>query len=135
MAALLIIAVSTFPGSVCATKPCPPSPCVDRSNAFIGEECGKISDWVAVGRIIKVKRGKVEPPTNKDFAYFELKVTRWEKGAPKPAPARIRFRVGWCVNQSELPRDTKGEFRFWGTFLPDPTYEGGWQYHHFERIE
>ena len=37
-------------------------------------------------------------------------------GTLLPCPARgRRFRVGWCENGRELPKETAGRFRFYGT--------------------
>ena len=113
-----------------ATKPCPPSPCVNEYNHFDEALCRAKSDWVAVGTISNVVHKREGQPTNRDFATFTLRVQKWEMGG-KNQSDRLNFQVGWCENQQELPTDTSGLFRFCGTLQPAPV-SGSKQYYYFE---
>jgi hypothetical protein len=116
-----------------ATKPCPPSPCVNESNQFDEAACRAKSDWIAVGTISNVVHKREGQPTNKDFATFTLRVQKWELGG-KNQSDKLTFRVGWCENQQELPADTSGLFRFYGTLKPAPV-SGSQQYYYFEAVK
>lgn len=96
-----------------ATKPCPTSPCQEESGALARSRCSEAAEWVAVGVVSGVIRHREGSPLSKDFAEFTFTVKRWEKGASK-AGRKIRFQVGWCDNQQELPRDTSTPFRVFG---------------------
>jgi hypothetical protein len=115
-----------------ATKPCPPAPCQDPSGKFDRPSCEALADWVAEGIITKVVHHREGPPLAKDFAEFTFRVHRWEKKA-SGAGAEVRFKVGWCVNEQELPADTSGIFRFFGKTTASPP-AGGSVYLHFERV-
>ncbi len=43
------------------------------------------------------------------------------------------FKIGWCENQKELPADTSGRFRFYGTYKSAPV-SGSNQYYYFEAL-
>jgi hypothetical protein len=116
-----------------ATKPCPPSPCVDEYNKFDEAACRAKSDWIAVGTIANVVHKREGQPTNKDFATFTLRVQKWEMGG-KNQSDKLTFKVGWCENQQELPADTSGLFRFYGTLKPAPV-SGSKQYYYFEALK
>ena len=115
-----------------ATKPCPPSPCVNENNQFNEAACREKSDWVAVGTISNVVHQREGQPTNKDFAKFTLQVKKWEMGGNNQSDI-LNFQVGWCENQQELPTDTSGLFRFYGTLKPGPV-SGSAQYYYFEAL-
>jgi hypothetical protein len=109
------IAVSlTQASSVFATEPCLRSPCEDSSGSLVRSKCFEAAAWVAVGTISKVVHHAEGPPLSKDFAEFTFTARRWEKGKGK-AGQTYRFRVGWCENQQELPKDTTVLFRVFGT--------------------
>ena len=75
--------------------------------------CNEGSAWIAQGTISNVTHHYEGQPTNKDFAEFTFTVRRWEKKSIG-APEEMRFTVGWCVNQQELPPRTNGVFRMFG---------------------
>jgi hypothetical protein len=56
---------------------------------------------------------------------------RWEKCTGKMGQ-EFRFKVGWCDNQQQLPRDTSGWFRFFGT---TSSSESQSRYLFFERLD
>ena len=91
-----------------------------------------LADWVAVGAITKVVHHREGPPLAKDFAEFTFSVRRWEKKA-NGVGAELRFKVGWCENQQELPADASGTFRFFGKTAASQL-SGGSVYLHFERV-
>ncbi len=71
---------------------------------------------MAVGDVSSVVHHPAGPPLSKDFAEFTFTVRRWEKVERKrKAGQTYRFTVGWCENQQELPRETTGPFRVFGT--------------------
>lgn len=122
--ALILIAANGLE----ATKPCPPSPCAS-SGQFDRVKCRQLADWVAAGVITDVIHHPEGHPLWKDFAEFTFHVQSWEKGSGKQGQ-EIRFRVGWCDNRQELPKDISGSFRFYGMTAT----AGGNQYLHFERV-
>ncbi len=101
------------PNAIRATKPCPPSPCPEPSGALARSRCSEAAEWIAVGVVSRVVHHREGPPLSKDFAEFTFTVKRWEKGAGKTGQ-KIRFQVGWCDNQQELPNDTSVPFRIFG---------------------
>jgi hypothetical protein len=108
-------------GSAAATKLCPPDPCRSPSGSLDAGKCRDLAAWIAVGEIVDVVHHEQGPPLQKDFAEFTLRISTWEKRADSQ-PAELRFRVGWCDNAQEVPRDHAGTFRFFGLPLPsDPT--------------
>lgn len=125
--------VSTWTLFAHATKPCAPSPCLNNDLQFDEVTCRDKSDWIAVGTISAVRHYRESEPTNKDFAKFTLRVKEWEKGG-EGMSRRLRFQVGWCENQQELPVDTSGLFRFYGAFTPTPV-SNGLQYYYFETLK
>jgi len=118
-------------GSLLATKPCPPSPCDAPSGEFDRTTCEQLAAWVAVGTISRVAHHPEGPPTLKDFAEFTFRVERWEKGTGKMGH-EFRFKVGWCDNQQQLPKDTSGLFRFFGTTSSSENLP---RYLFFERLD
>jgi hypothetical protein len=131
---LIILSLLMLPRPLLATKPCPPSPCLDKNGKLDDEKCRVVSEWIAVGTITKIKHDRKGYPLNKDFAEFTLNVIQWEKGDCKKLGKKLRFKVGWCQNQFELPKETGGLFRFYGTYQTEPIYNG-LQYYYFERIK
>jgi hypothetical protein len=125
--ALLVATPSTN-----ATKPCPPSPCFDSTGKANQARCFEAASWVAVGRIIEVQHHPEGSPLNKDFATFVFLIDHWEKGEQR-AVQRICFKVGWCDNAQEVPEDTSGFFRFYGTGTPGATADAP-KYLYFERV-
>ena len=115
-----------------ATKPCPPAPCDGPTGKFDRSSCEALADWVAEGIITKVVHHREGPPLAKDFAEFTFSVRRWEKKA-RGVGAELRFKVGWCENQQELPADTSGTFRFFGKATASQLSRGS-VYLHFERV-
>ena len=53
-----------------------------------------------------------------------------EKGK-KEDVNKISYKVGWCHNQTEVPKDYSGEFTFYG--LNRLTYDGARQYLYFKK--
>jgi hypothetical protein len=96
-----------------ATKPCPPSPCLDSSGKLDRAKCEDSAAWVAVGTISNVVHHPAGPPLLKDFAELTFKVQRWEKGAGKVGQ-ELRFKVGWCENREEPPADASALVRVFG---------------------
>ena len=108
-------------GPSAATKPCPPDPCRSPSGSVDAGKCRELAAWVAVGEIVDVVHHEAGPPLQKDFAEFTLRISSWEKAADS-RPVVLRFRVGWCDNAQEIPKDHAGKFRFYGLPLPlDPS--------------
>ena len=132
-ATLIILGIHTFSCLGHATKPCAPSPCLDENHRFDEVACRAASDWIAIGEISNIVHKHEGPPTNKDFARFELRVRKWEKGE-KNRRNKLYFQVGWCENQQELPADISGLFRFYGPDQPAPI-AGGAQYFYFEPLK
>ena len=129
-----VVLVSTlWVSNLQATKPCPPSPCMDEHAQFDLKKCRSVSDWIAVGTISHIKHKKEGPPTNKDFAEFTLDVIKWEKGGENLGK-KLRFKVGWCYNQDELPSNTAGLFKFYGTYQLEPINDS-LQYYYFEQLK
>jgi hypothetical protein len=115
-----------------ATQPCMPSPCATAGKIDLGK-CRNLADWVATGTISRVVHHEEGYPLFKDFAEFTFTVKKWEKGSGKVGSER-RFKVGWCQNYLQLPRDTSGTFRFFGLPLPrDPSLPN--QYLYFEPVQ
>lgn len=115
-----------LPAPALATKPCMKEPCIDAGN------CAEIAEWVAEGTIDDVTHNYKGKPLLKDFADFTLEVTRWVKPhASGQQPSDIDFKVGWCENVRELPKDTSGTFRFYGADAPDSEKP---HYLYFERV-
>jgi len=96
-----------------ATKPCPPSPCLDSSGKLDRAKCEDSATWVAVGTISNVVHRPAGSLLLKDFAEFTFKVRSWEKGAGK-AGQELRFKVGWCENREEPPADPTALIRVFG---------------------
>ena len=130
----LIFGVFVSVPSAFATKTCPPHPC-GIGDDFDRARCIEASDWVGVGTIKVLVRGKKKKPLNKSFSTFEFYPEAIEKGALSQASSSkaIRYRVGWCHNQREVPKSVEGKFRFYG--LNTKTLDGENQYIHFEKIE
>jgi hypothetical protein len=110
--AIVVCLMRTSP--ILATEPCLGSPCQDSSGALVRSRCVEAPAWVAVGTVSHVMHHRAGPPLSKDFAEFTFTARRWEKGKGQ-AGQRYRFRVGWCDNQQELPKDTTVPFRVFGT--------------------
>lgn len=104
---MLVVLVAT---AAFATKPCPPPACV-------GTACGEVAVWIADGRIEDIVHDRQPPPLFKDFAKFTFRPEKWARGAP--GPETMAFRIRWCQNQRELPADTSGTFRFYGSNGPE----------------
>ena len=113
---VFFISYSTF-----ATKACPLSPCLIEGK-FEHERCKAIASWIATGNIQNVKRNVKGKPLNKDFSSFVFKIKKVEKGILKNIDF-IKFKVGWCYNQKEVPSNYDGTFRFYGK--SNPTSENG----------
>ena len=118
-------------GDLAATKPCESSPCQAPSGELDRPRCQQLAAWVAVGSISSVVHHREGPPTLKDFAEFTFRVQRWEKSTGQVGQ-KFRFKVGWCDNRQELPKDTSGLFRFFGT---TSTPDGKPGYLFFERLD
>jgi hypothetical protein len=131
-AQLLIAALILFTsaGALFATKPCQSSPCQAPSGELDRPKCEQVAKWIAVGVISRVEHHREGPPLLKDFARFTFRVQRWEKGTGKVGQ-EFRFKVGWCDNQQELPKDTSGLFRFFGAAS---SADGEPRYFFFERL-
>lgn len=116
-----------------ATKPCNQPPCWIAAEDAVQsrEQCRAVADWVAVGTISEVERHPMGHPVNKDFARFTFNVVRWEHG--NAGRNVMHFTVGWCHNRRELPPNTAGEFRFYGSDARDP-YTSGPTYYDFEPL-
>ncbi|MEB8434481.1 hypothetical protein OO007_19745 [Cocleimonas sp. KMM 6892] len=95
-----------------ATKPCPPSPCFVEGK-FNQNVCLEKSEWVAIGRINQIVDDQVGNPINKNLSRFVLNIETWKKN-PHDYPDALKFKVGWCNNSKELPKDSKGLFIFYG---------------------
>ena len=115
-----------------ATKPCPNHPCRDSSGKLLEQECHAAADWVAVGTIGQVVHDLKGHPLNKDFAIFVFRPKYWEKGAQTKL-SEIRYKVGWCHNRTEVPKDRAGTFRFYGLSRTGSSSEN--LYLDFVRIE
>jgi len=119
-----VLAIGIFllpPSALLPTEPCPSSPCQEPSGALTRSRCNEAAEWIAVGDISEVVHHKQGPPLSKDFAEFTFTVKRWEKGTGKTG-RKLRFHVGWCDNQQELPKDTSSPFRVFGA-PPGPNGE------------
>lgn len=98
--------------SICwATKPCGGNKCRTPAGQFDAVRCRDAADWVAVGSIREVLRHPERFPLNKDLSEFVFVPEFWEKGTLR---GRLRFKVGWCENSTEVPEDHSGKFRFYG---------------------
>jgi hypothetical protein len=127
------VALVLLSGPAGATKPCPPEPCRTPSGSLDPRKCGERAAWVAVGEIADVVHHEQGPPLLKDFAEFTFRVSAWEKRASSQ-PSELRFRVGWCDNPRELPKDHSGRFRFYGLPFPsDPSLPN--TYIDFQRLD
>jgi hypothetical protein len=100
-------------GTANATKPCPAPPC-EPDDAACWE---RHASWVAVGTITDVRRRPQGMPLMKDLADFVLRVKDWEKTHGERRPMQLAMRVGWCDSPKQLPVDTVGTFRFYGTSM------------------
>ena len=127
IAALILLASA---GELPATKPCESSPCQAPSGTLDRPKCEQQAAWIAVGVVSRVVHHREGPPLLKDFAKFTFRVQRWEKGSGKVGQ-EFRFKVGWCDNRQELPKDASGLFRFYGTA---PSADGEPRYLFFERL-
>ena len=131
-AIVTVVLVLWLVNSSYATKPCSPSPCMNEKYQINEALCREKSDWIAIGTLSNIVHDLQGMPTNKDFAKFTLIVKEWEKGGN--GQGELKFKVGWCENQQELPKDTSGLFRFYGTYELAPVSQG-MQYYYFEALK
>lgn len=115
---LLITATCCFyPTLSLATKACPLPDCRDAGLNFLDKKCFEKADWIAEGKIQKIKDDFKGYPLNKNFASFKFHPTKWIKKGAAPFKV-ITFKIGWCHNRNELPEDLSGSFRFYGSDAP-----------------
>ena len=114
---IFILSPLLLVSSATATKPCPPHPCLNSDNSFNSSKCIASADWIATGSITKVINDKQGHPLNKNFASFTFIPETFEKG--KQHRQHYRFKVGWCHNRTELPKDITGTFRIYGSYVKD----------------
>ncbi len=114
-------AVLLLAGTAHSTKPCPPPPCASEDAACWERE----ASWIAVGTVTDVERRPYGKPLMKDFADFVLRVKDWEKGPSDRQAKQLLMQVGWCNSPKQLPADTVGTFRFYGTRMATGPDEQG----------
>ena len=109
-----------------ATKPCPPPPCAPSGiwTGFDAALCFRKARWVAVGRIVDVRRDKSKRPKQiKGFDRFTFHIVRWEKGRVANVD-RVRMQVGWCRNARVIPPKYGGLWRIYGANAPRSVTSG-----------
>jgi len=116
-----ILAIVCLSNAAFATKACKIPVCRDASLKFNEERCKEKADWIAEGRIDKVKNSRQGHPLNKNFASFVFTPEKWIKNGKTYSAESIEFTVGWCHNWKELPDDISGLFRFYGSEKPTPS--------------